>query len=130
MTSLATARVVGLELLAFPLVLVYFTAWICMQDTFASATHSAVRPSARDDRVSCIQGMDTLSAQCIIELDVASVTVSSRVIQPSSLRRLSCACLLTVRRPSHGCLLRVLRQAGCHARHLVGCRTTSCILKD
>ena len=29
---------------------------VCMQDTFARATHSAGRPSAaRDDRVSCIQ---------------------------------------------------------------------------
>ena len=30
---------------------------LCIQDTFAHATHSAGRPSAaRDDRVSCIQG--------------------------------------------------------------------------
>ena len=29
--------------------------FVCMQDTFARATHSAARPSARDDRVSCIQ---------------------------------------------------------------------------
>ena len=32
-----------------------FKKSICMQDTFARATHSAARPSARDDRVSCIQ---------------------------------------------------------------------------
>ena len=44
--------------------------------------------------------------------------------------RLSRACLLTVRQPLHGCLSRVLRQAGCHARHLAGCRTTSCVLQD
>ena len=90
-------------------------------------------PRAKDDKhycacVSTLSGlfcdMDSLSALCIIELDVASVTVSSRVIQ------LSCGCLLTVRRPSHGCLSRVLRRAGCNARHLVGCRTTSCMLQD
>ena len=40
------------------------------------------------------------------------------------------ACLLAVRRHSHGCLSSVLRQTGCHARHLVGCRTTSCVLLD
>ena len=33
----------------------------CMQDTFARSTHSAGRPSAaRDDRVSCIQGLSQL----------------------------------------------------------------------
>ena len=59
-------------------------------------------------RSDLFRGMDSLSAQCIIELDVASVTVSSL----SSLRRRSCSCLLTVRLPSNDCLSRVLRQAG------------------
>ena len=34
---------------------------ICMQDTFARATHSAGRPSAaRNDRVSCIQNVNVI----------------------------------------------------------------------
>ena len=69
----------------------------------ASHWTSVACVSTRSD---LFRGMDSLSAQCIIELDVASVTVSS------SLRRLSCSCLLTVRLPSNDCLSRVLRQAG------------------
>ena len=61
MTSLETARVIGLMLLASKLVLVYFAAWIvCLRSAslyaryLCSRTHS-VLGQARDDRVSCIQ---------------------------------------------------------------------------
>ena len=44
---------------------------ICMQDTFARATHSAGRPSAaRDDRVSCIQGYDKRLSKGLIRVGV------------------------------------------------------------
>ena len=52
MTSLATAQVIGLVLLASSLVLVYFAAWIvclCIQDTLSSRAAlglPAFRPSA------------------------------------------------------------------------------------
>ena len=59
----------------------------CMQDTFARA-HT--RPSAR----ATTRYLVYKSALCIIELDIASVTVSSRVIQLSCVRRMSCVYLL------------------------------------
>ena len=123
MTSLETARVIGQVLLASPLVMVYFAAWIVCQPSASLNWMSRASPCRR------------VSFSCR-----ACVGCRACVV-----------CLLTVRRPSHGCLYarylcsarddrvsciqhgclsRVLCQAGCHARHLVDCRTTSCVLQD
>ena len=42
-----------------------------MQDTFARATHSATRPSARDDRVSCIQTSNLLVTLPLVRTELA-----------------------------------------------------------
>ena len=76
MTSLVTARVIGLVLLAFPFVLV-------------------------------LSRLASLSASYIIELNVVSVTVSSRVIELFVVR------LLTVRWAPPGWLLRERNRAEC-----------------
>ena len=39
------------------LVKILHSVRVCMQDTFFSRAHLAARPSSRDVRVSCIQGL-------------------------------------------------------------------------
>ena len=90
MISLASARVIGLVLLAFPLVLVIslHASWnfVCKITLLARRIrpNAAARPNARATMGYLVYNM---------ELDVASVTVSFRVIQQYVVRVLLIGCI-------------------------------------